>query len=73
MRPLAPKSRPDRFSPSVAGYQRAPCSAALGPTDVPKKYMEGKQIDPMITHVMPVAGINAAFELMKPGLPSQRW
>jgi S-(hydroxymethyl)glutathione dehydrogenase / alcohol dehydrogenase len=31
-------------------------------------YMQGKiQIDPMITHVMPLAEINNAFELMKCG------
>jgi S-(hydroxymethyl)glutathione dehydrogenase/alcohol dehydrogenase len=30
--------------------------------------MQGKiQIDPMITHVMPLAEINTAFELMKRG------
>jgi len=30
--------------------------------------MEGKiQIDPMITHVMPLADINKGFELMKSG------
>jgi S-(hydroxymethyl)glutathione dehydrogenase/alcohol dehydrogenase len=44
---------------------------ARGRTDVPKIvdwYMQGKiQIDPMITHVMPLAEINAAFELMKRG------
>jgi S-(hydroxymethyl)glutathione dehydrogenase / alcohol dehydrogenase len=44
---------------------------ARGRTDVPKIvdwYMEGKiQIDPMITHVMPHAEINNAFELMKRG------
>jgi S-(hydroxymethyl)glutathione dehydrogenase / alcohol dehydrogenase len=42
-----------------------------GRTDVPKIvdwYMEGKiEIDPMITHVMPLAEINNAFELMKRG------
>ncbi len=31
-------------------------------------YMQGKiQIDPMITHVMPLTEINNAFELMKRG------
>jgi S-(hydroxymethyl)glutathione dehydrogenase/alcohol dehydrogenase len=44
---------------------------ARGRTDVPKLvdwYMEGKiQIDPMITHVMPLADINKGFELMKSG------
>src|SRR5207245_10995320 len=44
---------------------------ARGRTDVPKIvdwYMQGKiQIDPMITHVMPLAKINNAFELMKRG------
>ncbi|TAK49172.1 MAG: S-(hydroxymethyl)glutathione dehydrogenase/class III alcohol dehydrogenase [Xanthobacteraceae bacterium] len=40
-------------------------------TDVPKIvdwYMEGKiEIDPMITHVMPLADINQAFDLMRSG------
>ena len=44
---------------------------ARGRTDVPKIvdwYMEGKiQIDPMITHTMPLADINNAFELMRDG------
>ena len=44
---------------------------ARGRTDVPRIvdwYMQGKiQIDPMITHVMPLAEINTAFELMKRG------
>jgi S-(hydroxymethyl)glutathione dehydrogenase/alcohol dehydrogenase len=44
---------------------------ARGRTDVPKIvdwYMQGKiQIDPMITHVMPHAEINNAFELMRRG------
>ncbi len=44
---------------------------ARGRTDVPKIvdwYMEGKiQIDPMITHQMPLAEINQAFDLMHAG------
>jgi S-(hydroxymethyl)glutathione dehydrogenase/alcohol dehydrogenase len=44
---------------------------ARGRTDVPKIvdwYIQGKiEIDPMITHVMPLAEINNAFELMKRG------
>jgi len=44
---------------------------ARGRTDVPKIvdwYMDGKiQIDPMITHVMPLADINKAFDLMHHG------
>ena len=44
---------------------------ARGRTDVPKIvdwYMEGKiQIDPMITHQMPLADINKAFDLMHEG------
>ena len=44
---------------------------ARGRTDVPKIvdwYMQGKiEIDPMITHVMPLAEINHAFDLMKRG------
>jgi S-(hydroxymethyl)glutathione dehydrogenase / alcohol dehydrogenase len=46
-------------------------SGARGRTDVPKIvdwYMQGKiQIDPMITHVMPLADINKAFDLMHKG------
>src|SRR5436305_6174327 len=44
---------------------------ARGRTDVPKIvdwYMDGKiQIDPMITHTMPLADINKAFDLMHSG------
>jgi len=44
---------------------------ARGRTDVPKIvdwYMEGKiEIDPLITHVMPLEKINDAFELMERG------
>ncbi len=44
---------------------------ARGRTDVPKIvdwYMEGKiQIDPMITHTLPLSRINEAFELMHAG------
>ena len=44
---------------------------ARGRTDVPKIvdwYMEGKiQIDPMITHTMPLERINEAFDLMHSG------
>jgi S-(hydroxymethyl)glutathione dehydrogenase/alcohol dehydrogenase len=44
---------------------------ARGRTDVPKIvdwYMDGKiQIDPMITHVMPLSDINKGFDLMHAG------
>jgi S-(hydroxymethyl)glutathione dehydrogenase / alcohol dehydrogenase len=44
---------------------------ARGRTDVPKIvdwYMQGKiEIDPMITHTMPLADINKAFDLMRTG------
>jgi S-(hydroxymethyl)glutathione dehydrogenase/alcohol dehydrogenase len=44
---------------------------ARGRTDVPKIvdwYMQGKiEIDPMITHAMPLADINKAFDLMHAG------
>src|SRR3954464_5826044 len=44
---------------------------ARGRTDVPKIvdwYMDGKiEIDPMITHVLPLADINKAFDLMHSG------
>ena len=40
-------------------------------TGVPKIvdwYMEGKiEIDPMITHILPLSDINKGFELMKRG------
>ena len=40
-------------------------------TDVPKIvdwYMDGRiEIDPMITHTMPLADINKAFSLMREG------
>ena len=42
-----------------------------GRTDVPKIvdwYMDGKiEIDPMITHTMPLADINKGFDLMHAG------
>src|SRR5437868_9879340 len=44
---------------------------ARGRTDVPKIvdwYMDGKiEIDPMITHTMPLSDINTAFDLMHAG------
>jgi len=44
---------------------------AKGRTDVPKIidwYMDGKiQIDPMITHILPLSDINKAFDLMHSG------
>jgi len=44
---------------------------ARGRTDVPRIvdwYMEGKiEIDPLITHVLPLARINEAFDLMREG------
>ena len=44
---------------------------ARGRTDVPKIvdwYMDGKiEIDPMITHVMPLSDINKGFDLMHSG------
>jgi S-(hydroxymethyl)glutathione dehydrogenase/alcohol dehydrogenase len=44
---------------------------ARGRTDVPKIvdwYMEGKiEIDPMITHTMPLSDINGGFDLMHSG------
>jgi S-(hydroxymethyl)glutathione dehydrogenase/alcohol dehydrogenase len=44
---------------------------ARGRTDVPKFvdwYMDGKiQIDPMITHILPLEKINDAFDLMRGG------
>ncbi|MES2343857.1 MAG: S-(hydroxymethyl)glutathione dehydrogenase, partial [Pseudomonadota bacterium] len=44
---------------------------ARGRTDTPKIvdwYMDGKiEIDPMITHLMPLEDINRAFDLMHSG------
>ena len=44
---------------------------AKGRTDVPKIvdwYMDGKiEIDPLITHTMPLGEINTAFDLMHAG------
>jgi S-(hydroxymethyl)glutathione dehydrogenase/alcohol dehydrogenase len=44
---------------------------ARGRSDVPKIvdwYMQGKiEIDPMITHTMPLSDINTAFDLMHDG------
>ena len=49
---------------------------ARGRTDVPKIvdwYMDGKiEIDPMITHVLPLERINEAFDLMHEGRHPQR-
>jgi hypothetical protein len=50
---------------------------ARGRTDVPKIvdwYMDGKiEIDPMITHTMPLDDINKAFDLMHAGESSGAW
>jgi S-(hydroxymethyl)glutathione dehydrogenase/alcohol dehydrogenase len=67
--------RGDRNAPLPAGHRaRLEGSAfggARGRTDVPKIidwYMEGKiEIDPMITHTMPLPDINKGFELMQEG------
>jgi S-(hydroxymethyl)glutathione dehydrogenase/alcohol dehydrogenase len=44
---------------------------ARGRTDVPRIvdwYMDGRiEIDPMITHTMPLSDINTAFALMREG------
>jgi Zn-dependent alcohol dehydrogenase len=49
---------------------------ARGRTDVPKIvdwYMDGKiEIDPMITHTMPLEDINKGFDLMQPASISMR-
>ena len=46
-------------------------NGARGRTDVPKLvdwYMDGKiEIDPMITHTLPLERINEAFDLMHAG------
>jgi S-(hydroxymethyl)glutathione dehydrogenase/alcohol dehydrogenase len=52
-------------------WQGTAFGGARGRTDVPRIvdwYMEGKiQIDPMITHTMPLDEINTAFDLMDRG------
>jgi len=68
----ARRSPPGRFSSSPAGCGAAPPSGArAGRSDVPKIvdwYMQGKiEIDPMITHTMPLSDINKAFDLMHVG------
>jgi S-(hydroxymethyl)glutathione dehydrogenase / alcohol dehydrogenase len=63
-------TRPHQF---ITGrvWRGATFGGARGRTDVPKIvdwYMEGKiEIDPLITHVMPLARINMAFDLMYSG------
>src|SRR5262249_26840460 len=51
--------------------------AARGPTDVPKIvdwYMEGKiEVDPMITHTMPLPDINKGFEQCTRARASGAW
>ncbi len=71
------RSRPrDRHPPVPArhrpGLERhAPSAAPAGRTDVPRIvdwYMDGKiEIDPLITHTMPLEDINKAFDLMHAG------
>ncbi len=68
----ARKSPPARSSWSPAAvWMGTAFGGARGRTDVPKIvdwYMEGKiEIDPMITHTMPLEDINKGFELMHSG------
>jgi S-(hydroxymethyl)glutathione dehydrogenase/alcohol dehydrogenase len=76
--------RPARRSPPgpfqlVTGrvWKGSAFGGARGRTDVPKIvdwYMDGKiQIDPMITHVLPLERINEAFDLMHGARASARW
>jgi S-(hydroxymethyl)glutathione dehydrogenase / alcohol dehydrogenase len=59
--------------PMVTGpvWRGTAFGGARGRSDVPKIvdwYMHKKiEIDPMITHTMPLADINKAFELMRTG------
>jgi S-(hydroxymethyl)glutathione dehydrogenase/alcohol dehydrogenase len=65
----------DRHPPVPAGHRPRleghAFGGARGRTDVPKIvdwYMDGKiEIDPMITHTMPLEDINKAFDLMHAG------
>jgi S-(hydroxymethyl)glutathione dehydrogenase / alcohol dehydrogenase len=68
----ARRSLRGRFSLSPAGCGAGTAfGGARGRTDVPKIvdwYVQGKiEIDPMITHMMPLADINKAFDLMHAG------
>jgi Zn-dependent alcohol dehydrogenase len=57
-------------SPAASGWA-PPSAARAGRTDVPKIvdwYMDGKiEIDPMITHTLPLDEINTGFDLMHAG------
>src|ERR1700751_1802170 len=52
-------------------WRGSACGRARGRTDVPKIvdwYVDGKiEIDPMITHTMPLADINKGFDPMHAG------
>jgi threonine dehydrogenase-like Zn-dependent dehydrogenase len=67
----ARKSRPGRSNWSPAVWKGTAFGGVRGRTDVPKIvdwYMEGKiEIDPIITHTMPLADINKGFDLMHEG------
>ncbi|MFM7653961.1 MAG: S-(hydroxymethyl)glutathione dehydrogenase, partial [Paracoccaceae bacterium] len=53
------------------GWRGTAFGGARGRTDVPKIvdwYMDGRiEIDPMITHILPLEKINDAFDLMHKG------
>ena len=61
---------PSSWSPA-ASWRGTAFGGARGRTDVPKIvdwYMDGKiEIDPMITHTLPLEKINEAFDLMHQG------
>jgi Zn-dependent alcohol dehydrogenase len=71
------RSRPGNLDPAVPAGHRPQSwrgtafGGARGRTDVPKIvdwYMDGKiDIDPMITHTMPLDEINKGFDLMHAG------
>ena len=72
--PLAKPRWHRRWRPgSVTGrvWRGSAFGGARGRTDVPKIvdwYMDGKiEIDPMITHTLPLERINEAFDLMHEG------
>ena len=69
--PAELKFQQDPFNLSQDVVGGTAFGGARGRTDVPKIvdwYMDGKiEIDPMITHKMPLEDINKAFDLMHKG------
>ena len=68
---MAPLGESDVIMVTGRVWRGTAFGGARGRSDVPRIvdwYMQGKiEIDPMITHVMPLADINKAFDLMHEG------